>query len=75
MMELLPLGVSLHKEIKKACLNQRQDAAALTQTAEALVILTTCLFSFVVGEHEIPGMKCDHHVPATLIATLDGKYC
>ena len=60
----------------KAYLSQRQDAAAGTQTAEPLVILMARLFFFVVGEHEIAGMKCDYQVPtATLIATVDGKYC
>ena len=37
----------------KAYFSQRQDAAAGTQTAESLVILTACLFFFVVGEHEM----------------------
>ena len=46
----ITLGVSLHD---KAYISQRQDAAAETQTAEPLVILTACLFSFVVGEHEM----------------------
>ena len=45
----------------KAYISQRQDAAAGTQTAEPLVILTACLFSFVVGEHEIrPSCTCYH---------------
>ena len=52
MMELLPL---------EAYISQRQDAAAGTQTAEPLVILTACLFSFVVGEHEMrPSCTCYH---------------
>ena len=54
MMELLPLAY--HCIIASLY----QDAAAGTQTAEPLVILTACLFSFVVGEHE-----SDHQVPAT----------
>ena len=42
-------------------LSQRQDAAAGTQTAEPLVILTACLFSFLVGEHEMrPSGTCYH---------------
>ena len=62
MMELnITLGVSLHEDMTKLIsVSQRQDAAAGTQTAEPLVILTACLFSFVVGEHE-----SDHQVPAT----------
>ena len=61
MMELLPFGASLHEDMTKLIsVSQRQDAAAGTQTAEPLVILTACLFSFVVGEHE-----SDHQVPAT----------
>ena len=40
MMELLPFGVSLHQDMTKLMLYQRQDAAAGTQTAEPLVILT-----------------------------------
>ena len=37
----------------KAYISQRHNAAAGTQTAEPLLILTACLFSFVVGEHEM----------------------
>ena len=61
----ITLGVSLHENM--AMLGQRQDAAAGTQTAEPLVILTACLFSFVVEEHEMrPSGTCYH---------LNGKYC
>ena len=57
----ITLGVSLHKDMTKLkSVSQRQDSAAGTQTAEPLVILTACLFSFVVGEHE-----SDHQVSAT----------
>ena len=45
---------------KLISVSQRQDAAAGTQTAEPLVILTVGLFSFVIGEHE-----SDHQVPGT----------
>ena len=38
----ITLGVSLHKKMTEAG----------TQPAEPIVILTTCLFSFVAGEHE-----------------------
>ena len=37
------LGVSLHKKMTEVG----------TQTAEPVVILTACLFSFVAGEHEM----------------------
>ena len=38
-----------------------RDAAAGTQIAEPLLILTACLFSFVVGEHEMrPSGTCYH---------------
>ena len=37
--EAITFGGSLHENI-----SQRQDAAAGTQTAEPLVILTACLF-------------------------------
>ena len=38
-----------------------QDAAVETRTAELLVIVTACLFSFVVGEHEMrPSGTCYH---------------
>ena len=44
-----------------AYLSQKQDDAAGTQTAEQLIILTSCLFSFVVGEHEmLPSGSCYH---------------
>ena len=58
----ITLGVSLHEDITKLIsVSQRQDAAAGTQTAEPLVILTACLFSFVVGEHEMrPSGTCYH---------------
>ena len=57
----ITLGVSLHEDVTKLIsVSQRQDAAAGTQTAEPLVILTACLFSFAVGGHE-----SDHQVPAT----------
>ena len=45
----ITLGVSLLEDMTKAYISQRQDAAAGTQTAEPLVILTAFLFSFVVG--------------------------
>ena len=47
----ITLGVSLHKKM----------TGAGTQTAEPVVILTTCLFSFVAGEHEMqPLGNCYH---------------
>ena len=71
------LEVSLHKEMTKL-ISVRGRTLQLEHRLlnHPLVTLTACLFSFVVGEHEIPGMKLDHQVPAaTLIATVDGKYC
>ena len=57
----ITLEVSLHKKMTEAG----------TQTAEPVVIITSCLFSFVAES-----MKCNHQVPATtLIATVDEKYC
>ena len=58
----ITLGVSLHEDMTKLIsVSQRQDAAAGTQTAEPLVILTACSFSFVVGEHEMrPSGTCHH---------------
>ena len=57
----ITLRVSFHEDMTKLIsVSKRQDAAAGTQTAEPLVILAACLFSFVVGDHE-----CDHQVPAT----------
>ena len=57
----ITLGVSLHEDMTKLIsVSQRQGAAAGTQTAEPLVILMACSFSFVVGEHE-----SDHQVPAS----------
>ena len=45
----ITLGVSLHKNMTEA----------EAQTAEPVVILTTCLFSFVAGEHELqPSGTC-----------------
>ena len=41
MMELFTLGVLLHKKMTEAG----------TQTAEPVVILTACLFSFIAGEN------------------------
>ena len=35
----ITLGVSLHEDMTKAYISQRQDAAAGTQTSEPLVIL------------------------------------
>ena len=61
MMELLPLGCHCMRTYK-AYISQRQDAAAGTQTAEPLAILTACLFSFVVGEHEIRPSGTYHHL-------------
>ena len=52
MMELLPLGYHCIRN-DKAYLSQRQDATDGTQTTEPLAIPTACLFSFVVGEHEM----------------------
>ena len=53
----ITLGVLFHEDMTnpddKDYISQRQDAAAGTQTAEPLVILTACLFSFAVGEHEM----------------------
>ena len=47
----ITLGVSLHKKMTEAG----------TQTAEPVVILTACLFSFVAGEHELqPSGTCYH---------------
>ena len=40
-------GVSLHKKVTEAG----------TQTAELAVILTSCLFSFVAGEHEMQPIR------------------
>ena len=48
----ITLRVSLHEDMTKLI--------SVSQTAEPLVILTACLFSFVVVEHE-----SDHQVPAT----------
>ena len=63
------LSGTIAQENDKAYLSQRQDAAAGTQTAEPLVILTACLFSLAAGENK-------KQVPATtLIATVGGKYC
>ena len=46
----ITLGVSLHKKMTEAG----------TQTTELVVILTTCLFSFVAGEHEMqPSGTCN----------------
>ena len=58
----ITLGVSLHEDTTSLCyISQRQGAVAGTQTAEPLVILTACLFSFVVGEHEMrPSCTCHH---------------
>ena len=58
----ITLGVSLPEDMTKLIsVSQRQDAAAGTQTAEPLVILTACLFSFVVREHEMrPSGTCHH---------------
>ena len=57
----ITLRVSLHEDMTKAYISQRQDAAAGTQTAEPLVILTACLFSFVVREHKMrPSCTCYH---------------
>ena len=60
-MELFrPWGI-IARGYDKAYMSQRQDAAAGTQTAEPLAILTACLFSFVVGEHEMrPSGTCYH---------------
>ena len=62
----ITLGVSLHEDMTKLIsVSQRQDAAAGTQTAEPLVMLTACLFSFVVGEHEMrPSGTC--HLPPSM---------
>ena len=47
----ITLGVSLHKKMTEAG----------TQTAEPVVILTVCLFSFVAKEHEMqPSGTCYH---------------
>ena len=47
----ITLGVSLYKTITEA----------KTQTAELVVILTVCLFSFVAGEHKMqPSGTCYH---------------
>ena len=60
MMELLSLGI-IALGHGKDYISERQDAAAGTETAEPLVILTACLFSFVVGEHEMrPSGTCYH---------------
>ena len=58
---VITLGVSLHDDITKLISVKRQDVAAGTQTAEPFVILTACLFSFVVREHEMrPSGTCYH---------------
>ena len=50
-MELFTLAASLHKEMTEAG----------TKTAQPVVILTACLFSFVAGEHEMqPSGTCYH---------------
>ena len=43
----ITLGVSLHKKMTEAG----------TQTAEPVVILTACLFSFVAGEHKMQPIR------------------
>ena len=49
--EAITLGVSLHKKTIEAG----------TQTAELVVIITACLFSFVAREHEMqPSGTCYH---------------
>ena len=62
----ITLRVSLHEDMTKLIsVSQMQDAAAGTQTAEPLVILMVCLFSFVVGEHEMrPSGTC--HLPPSM---------
>ena len=52
----IALGVSMHKEM-----TVRGRTLQLEQTAEPLVILTACLFSFAVGEYEMrPSGTCYH---------------
>ena len=46
MMELLPLGYHWHKEMRKLI----SVRGRTLQLDEPLLILTACLFSFVVGE-------------------------
>ena len=58
--EAITLGVSLHEDMTKL-ISVRGRTLQLEQTAEPLVILTACLFSFVVGEHEMrPSCTCHH---------------
>ena len=61
MMELLFLGYHCMRTRESLYQSEAPSAAAGTQTAEPLVILTACLFSFVVGEHEMrPSGTCYH---------------
>ena len=58
----ITLGVSLHEDITKLIsVRGRKLQLEHRSTAEPLVILTACLFSFLVGEHEMrPSCTCYH---------------
>ena len=54
----ITLGVSLHKKVTETG----------TQTAEPVVIIMACLFSFVAGEHEMqPSGVCHYRSKILLI--------
>ena len=56
----ITLAVSLHEDMTKL-ISVRAGRCSWNTTAEPLVILTACLFSFVVGEHEMrPSCTCYH---------------
>ena len=57
----ITLGLSLHEGMTKLISIRGRSTLQLEQTTELLVILTACLFSFVVGEHEMrPSCTCYH---------------
>ena len=49
----ITLGVSLNEDMTKLISVRGRTLQLEHKTAEPLVILTACLFSFVVGEHEM----------------------
>ena len=56
----ITIEVSLHKQMTKL-ISVRSRTLQLEQTPESLAILTACLFSFVIGEHEMrPSGSCYH---------------
>ena len=57
----ITLGVSLHEDMTNL-ISVRGRMLQLEQTAEPLVILTACLFSFVVGEHEMQPSGTRYHL-------------